>query len=260
VRAHAPECAPRAPRDRRRLAVCLALHATLFSCVSAPRSVAETAAAAEEARQIQADDNASRSAVAETLGEASAVRDNSRAPILAVMTIGSVVYPYVYGYPLHPEGNPASGIAQLRRDNHRGAHVSESADDAGVVHVSEDLPAIGCRIEGIREEVQKYVPVSLTCKLPAPKALGGSKRPVLGAVNAGAKADRVLDEPTVKENFFGAYHLTSDDFATGSGTAYFNTTHGQLALVFAHKKLAKFVYYFDPDVQAWQNPVHWVQP
>jgi len=34
---------------------------------------------------------------------------------------------------------------------------------------------------------------------------------------------------------------------------------GQLALVFANKKLTRFVYYFDPAVAGWQNQSLWVK-
>jgi hypothetical protein len=189
--------------------------------------------------------------------EAADVRNNASAPILSVVTIDEVVYPYVYGYPLYPEGDAARGIAELRKASGEGAKRSKSSDKDGVVHVAEELPAIGCRFDGIRENKSKFMPVSLTCDLPAPSALGGAKRPVLGALAAGAKAEEILKEPTVMENFLGAFHLTSDDFAHGSGTAFFNTTHGQIALVFKGHKLEKFVYYFDPTVAGWQDQKNW---
>jgi hypothetical protein len=189
--------------------------------------------------------------------EAAEVRENVSAPILSVVTIDEVVYPYIYGYPLYPEGEGARGIVELRKASAENAKVTKARDPDGVQHVSEDLPAIGCRFEGIREPSAKFVPVSLKCDLPAPKALGGAKRPVLGGLSAGAKAAEILKEPTVEENFMGAFHLTSDDFAAGSGTAFFNTTHGQLALVFKNQKLDHFVYYFDPGVPGWQNQATW---
>lgn len=208
----------------------------------------------------EVDSSGSRQLVLDTLPEATAVRDNGSAPILAIVTVGDVVYPYVYGYPIHPEVDTASGVLQFRVDNAAGAKRSDEPDQDGVVHATEALPAVACTFEGYRETPDKYVPVSMSCELPAPRALGGNKRPVLGGLNVGAKAEDVLKEPTVQENFLGEFHLTSDNFATGSGTGFFNTTHGQLALVFANKKLARFVYYFDPEVKAWQNPAHWVTP
>ena len=189
--------------------------------------------------------------------EAADVRNNVSAPILGIVTIDEVVYPYVYGYPIYPEGDGARGLLELRKASAEGAKVETKRDTDGVQHVAEELPAIGCKIDGVRENKQKFVPVSLTCELPAPKALGGAKRPVLGGLSAGAKAAEILKEPTVEENFMGAFHLTSDDFAGGSGTAFFNTTHGQIALVFKSQKLDHFVYYFDPGVTGWQNQATW---
>jgi hypothetical protein len=192
--------------------------------------------------------------------EASAVRDDRSAPILQVATAGSAVFPYVYGYPIYPEGDAARGIAALRSENWQGARQADNEDQAGVVHAVEELPQLGCRFDGIRENANKFSPVSLTCELPAPKALGGAKRPVLTEVSVGAKPEQLLRNKSIQDAFLGAFHLTSDDFSGGSGTGYFNTTHGQLAFVFAHKKLARFVYYFDPGVKGWQNPAMWVKP
>ena len=189
--------------------------------------------------------------------EAAAVRSNVSAPILSVVTVDEVIYPYLYGYPLYPEGDGARGILELRKASAEGAKVTKNRDKDGVQHVTEVLPSIGCRFEGIRETETKFVPVSLECDLPAPKSLGGAKRPVLGALNVGAKAEEILKEPTVEEHFMGAFHLTTEDFAAGSGTAFFNTTHGQIALVFKGQKLDHFVYYFDPGVVGWQNQATW---
>jgi hypothetical protein len=200
---------------------------------------------------------ASKHVAVEMPAEAAEVRKNASAPILSVVTIDEVVYPYVYGYPLYPEGDAARGIAELRKAAAEGAKRSKSSDKDGVVHIAEELPAIGCRFDGIRETKTKFMPVSLTCDLPAPSALGGANRPVLGTIAAGAKAEEILKEPTVVENFLGAFHLTSDDFAGGSGTAFFNTTHGQVALVFKAQKLDHFVYYFDPGVAGWQDQKLW---
>lgn len=191
---------------------------------------------------------------------AAAVRDNRAAPILQVAVAGKVTYPSVYGYPLYPEGDAARGIPALRTENWDGARQQDTEDQGGVVHAVEELPQLGCRFDGIRENMNKFVPVSLTCELPAPKALGGAKRPVLGAVGAGAKPEQLLKSRPVQEAFLGEFHLTSDDFNSGSGTGYFNTTHGQLAFVFSKKRLTRFVYYFDPGVKGWQNPALWVKP
>lgn len=192
--------------------------------------------------------------------ESTAVRDDRRAPILEVATSGNVVFPKVYGYPIYPEGDAAQGILMLRRDNWSSVKKSEKRDAAGVVHEIEDYADLGCRFDGVRENANKLVPLSLTCELPAPRGLGGSKRPVLGDVSAGAKAEQLLKDKSVNEVFLGAWHLKSDDFDTGSGVGYFNTTHGQLAFSFSKKRLQRFVYYFDPSVKGWQNPTLWVNP
>ena len=192
--------------------------------------------------------------------EASAVRDNRSAPILQVSKAGKVVYPLVYGYPLYPEGDAARGIAALRSENWAGARQQDTEDENGVVHCVEQLPQLGCHFDGIRENVNRFVPISLTCELPAPKALGGAKRPVMSSVGSGARPEQLLKNRAVKDTLLGEFHLTSDDFNGGSGTGYFNTTHGQLAFVFSRKHLTRFVYYFDPGVKGWQNPAMWVKP
>lgn len=229
------------------------LPALALGCATAGQSTTSSSANALNSFNLGAD----KHVPVEMPAEAPEVRENVSAPILSVVTVDDVVYPYLYGYPLYPEGDGARGILELRKAAADGAKVTKKRDSDGVQHVTEDLPAIGCRFEGIRETRDKYVPVSLSCDLPAPKALGGSKRPVLGGLNAGAKAEEILKEPTVEEHFMGAFHLTSEDFAGGSGTAFFNTTHGQIALVFKSQKLDHFVYYFDPGVAGWQNPATW---
>ena len=192
--------------------------------------------------------------------ESTAVRDDRRAPILQVSASGNVVFPTVYGYPIYPEGDAAQGILMLRRDNWGSVKKAERTDESGLVHEIEEYPELGCRFDGVRENANKFVPLSLTCELPPPKAMGGSKRPVLGSLMAGAKAEQVLKNESVEQVFLGAWHLKTEDFDAGSGTGYFNTTHGQLAFGFFKKKLQRFVYYFDPNVKGWQNPTLWVKP
>jgi hypothetical protein len=192
--------------------------------------------------------------------ESTAARDNRRVPVLQVLTTSNVVYPTVYGYPIYPEGDAAQGLYMLRRDNWSSVRRKESTDSEGVVHESEEYPQLGCQIDGVRENVNRFVPLSLTCELPPPKQLGGAKRPVFGSLMSGAKADQLLKDRSVEEIFLGAFHLTSGDFQGGSGEGFFNTTHGQLAFGFSKKKLTRFVYYFDPTVQAWQNPTLWGKP
>lgn len=189
--------------------------------------------------------------------EPMSVRDDRTAPILNVATAGEVVYLLVYGYPLYPAGDAARGIRALRTENAAGARHEDREDAAGVVHAVEVLPQLGCRFDGVREDPVTYVPVSLTCELPAPKMLGGNNRPVLDGAPAGARPEQILREPSVREVFLGEFHMSSDGFESGSGTGYFNTTHGQLALEFVRKKLERFVYYFDPSVKGWRDPATW---
>lgn len=192
--------------------------------------------------------------------QSTAVRDDRKAPILQVSSTGDVVFPTVYGYPIFPEGDAAQGILMLRRDNWSSVKRSQKTDEAGVVHEIESYADLGCSIDGVRENANKFIPLSLSCEVPAPKSLGGAKRPVLGELMAGAKADQVLKDKSVEDVFLGAWHLTSGDFDAGSGSGYFNTTHGQLAFQFAKKKLQRVIYYFDPAVKGWQNPTLWVKP
>ena len=192
--------------------------------------------------------------------ESTALRDDRKAPILQVSSSGNVVFPTVYGYPIYPEGDAAQGIVMLRRDNWGSMRKSEKPDEAGVVHEIEEYTELGCRFDGVRENANKFVPLSLTCDLPPPKGMGGAKRPVIGSLMAGAKAEQVLKDQSVEEVFLGQWHLKTEYFDNGSGLGFFNTTHGQLAFGFSKKKLQRFVYYFDPNVKGWQNPTLWVKP
>jgi hypothetical protein len=227
----------------------------------AAQSCAGTAAKPEHAESESMEETVASGPIHIALPrESTAVRDDRKAPILQVTSSGNVVFPTVYGYPIYPEGDAAQGIVMLRRDNWSSVKKSEKPDASGVVHEIEEYADLGCRFDGVRENANKFVPLSLTCDLPAPKSIGGAKRPVLGELIAGAKAEQVLKDKSVEDVFLGAWHLKSDDFEAGSGLGYFNTTHGQLAFGFAKKKLQRFVYYFDPSVKGWQNPTLWVKP
>lgn len=191
--------------------------------------------------------------------DAASVRDDPGAAILTISSMGRTVFPYVYGYPIYPEGDAARGIPKLRSDNGAGQPPSETEDESGVKLAREELPRLGCRFDGVRETSVKFVPISLTCELPAPKALGGASRPIVDALAVSAKAEDLLKQPSVETTFLGEFHLTSDDPTTGAHIGYFNTTHGQLAFVYLRKRLTRFVYYFDPGVQGWQNQELWVK-
>ncbi|HKU38397.1 MAG TPA: hypothetical protein VJR89_09630 [Polyangiales bacterium] len=214
----------------------------------------------DDAVEAAGDQDAFAPPVASMPADAASVRDDPSAAILTVSSVDKAVFPYVYGYPIYPDGAASRGITRLRLDNQQGAEQSDWDDDSGVKLASEELPQLGCRFDGVRESPIQFVPISLTCELPAPKALGGARRPVVGEVSSAAKAEQLLAEPSIQQAFLGEFHLTSDDFATGSGTGYFNTTHGQLAFVFARKRLVRFIYYFDPGVKGWRNQELWMTP
>jgi hypothetical protein len=192
--------------------------------------------------------------------DAAAVRDDPTAAVLMITSVGRTTFPYVYGYPIYPEGDAARGIAKLRSDNYAGARPSEVENESGVKLAREELPRLGCRFDGVRETEVKFVPISLTCELPAPKALGGASRPVVDQLSVTAKAEDLLKQPSIETAFLGEFHLTGDDAAMGEHTGYFNTTHGQLAFVYVRKRLTRFIYYFDPGVRGWQNQELWVKP
>jgi hypothetical protein len=196
--------------------------------------------------------------------ETTKARDDLNAPVLKVALLDDgadgVAVPYVYGYPLYPEGDAAQGILKLRHDNWEGASRQQTEDENGVVHVRELLPMLGCEIDGIAESETQFVPVELHCDLPSPKALGGAKRPVVGELRAGASPQQVVEEPSVKKAFYGDFHLISDGLSKGKGEGYFNTEHGQLAFGFERGKLISVSYYFDPPVKGWRNQALWAQP
>jgi len=189
------------------------------------------------------------------------VRDKPDAPILTVAMVedgarGTPV-PYFYGYPLYAEGGGDRGLLQMRRDNKGDSSPMKYEDEYGVVHRREELPLIGCAIEGIEETPVKFVPISLTCDLPAPKSLGGKRRPVVGNASTGAKPDEVIAQEEIQKAFDGDWHLKGKGFETGNGTGYFNTDHGQLGFDFERGKLVRLAYHFDPN-RVWQNPALWV--
>jgi len=205
-----------------------------------------------------------KQAVHVEMPEAALTRDDKEAPIVEVVLyddgVHGVSVPYVYGYPIYAKGTARRGILKLRLENYEGAERESYEDEDGVVRVVERLPAIGCRIEGIQETKTVFVPLSLKCELPAPRALGGKRRPVLGELKQSAKVKDVLAEPSIQKAFLGDFHLTSDGFDSGDGEGYFNTDHGQIAFQFHRKRLTTFAYYFDPPVKEWRNAELWVQP
>jgi hypothetical protein len=174
-----------------------------------------------------------------------------------------VPVPYLYGYPLYAEGDALRGIAKLRADNYEGATRETLEDENGVVHLLERLPMLGCEIEGIQETEAQFVPLELRCELPPPRELGGSKRPVLGSLQAGASPGQILKEPSIVKAFYGQWHLTQGEAPNkgkGDGLGFFNTDHGLLGFTFARGKLVRVAYYFDPPVKNWRDPALWMPP
>jgi hypothetical protein len=196
--------------------------------------------------------------------ETTKVRDDETAPVLRVAVLADgrrgVAVPYVYGYPIYPEGAATQGLLKLRLDNWEGATREQQEDEQGVMRVRELLPKLGCSIEGIQESESQFVPIELRCGLPAPRDLGGSKRPVFGELRAGAAPGDVLSQPVVRQAFYGDWHMQSEGLAKGRGEGLFNTDHGQLAFVFDKGKLVSFAYYFDPPVKGWRDPNLWAMP
>ena len=244
---------------QQRFRLCCLGAAYALAALGCARSTGPKTAASEEVSGAEDEAEATPAEVSMPL-DAASVRDDPAAAIITISSMGRNVFAYVYGYPLYPEGDAARGIPKLRSDNWAGAHSSEEQDESGVKLAHEELPQLGCSFDGVRESAVKFVPISLTCELPAPKPLGGAGRPVVDRLLVSAKAEDLLQQPSVETAFLGEFHLTSDDPVSGAHTGYFNTTHGQLAFVYQKKRLARFVYYFDPGVQGWQNQELWVKP
>lgn len=196
--------------------------------------------------------------------ETTKVRDDATAPILRVAVLPngkrSVAVPYVYGYPIYPEGEATQGLLKLRQENYEGATREQREDEQGVTHVRELLPRLGCTIEGLLEAETQFVPIELRCSVPPPKDLGGSKRPVFGEARAGASPRDVLNQEVVGKAFYGDWHMQSEGLAKGKGEGFFNTDHGQLAFGFERGKLISVAYYFDPPVKGWRDQSLWALP
>lgn len=196
-------------------------------------------------------------------GSNPAERDDPNAPLIKTEVHGQapnqVVVPSIYGYPLYAEGAALQGVRLLRQDNWNGYDRQEQTQPDGVVRVFESFPVLGCMFEGIEEDEGHYVPLTLTCDLPAPKERG-SDRPVAGALQAGAKADAVPKDPSLAKAFFGEWHARSDGFSGEEGTGYFDTPSGLLGFVFRGGRLASVTYVFDAGEQRWRTPDLWKAP
>ena len=214
------------------------------------------------------DDTASgperRAVVVEMPWETTKVRDNGDAPAVSVALmddgVDGVPVPYIYGYPIYGRGQAMEGVLKLRTDNYEGASRDVQTDEHGVLIRTEELPQLGCHIEGFEETERKFVPVVLRCEMPPPRAYGGKKRSVIGSLKAGARVEQVVAEPSLKEAFLGDWHLLEGDPDGAKAVGYFNTEHGQLAFEFEKGRLGAVAYYFDPSQKQWQQPTLWAVP
>jgi hypothetical protein len=190
-------------------------------------------------------------------------RDDESAPLVKAQVHGrapsQIVVPSVFGYPLYAEGSALQGLRWLRQDNWDGYARAEQPQPDGVVRVFESFPALGCTFEGIQEDEEHYVPLTMLCDLPVPRERG-SNRPVAGALQVGAKADSVPKDPALAKAFFGEWHATSDGFSGQDGTGYFDTPSGLLGFVFNEGKLSQISYTFDAAEQRWRTPDLWKAP
>jgi hypothetical protein len=191
-------------------------------------------------------------------------RDDPGAPLLRVELRGSpsapIAVPYLYGYPLYAEGPALQGVQLLRQDNWTDYIKEAVTQPDGVVRVIERFPTLGCTFEGIQEDEGRYVPLTVTCELPAPKERGASKRPVVGAVASSAKASALLEEPSLRKAFYGEWHVQGQGFDAGEGPAYFDTPNGLLGFGFKKGKLAQVGFVFDPAEKRWRKPELWQEP
>lgn len=190
-------------------------------------------------------------------------RDDASAPMLRVDLKGSdsqpVPVPYLYGYPLFAEGLAIEGLRMLRQENWAGYARQEHKQQDGVVRVVETFPELGCVFDGVQEDEGHYVPLSMECDVPAPKKRGG-KRPVIGQILPGAKADSVPKDGSLTKAFLGDWHATTAGFDGNNGAAYFDTPHGLLGFGFKKGRLNSIGFVFDPPEKRWRNPELWQPP
>ena len=197
------------------------------------------------------------------VGEPPALLD-AEAPVVRIEVVDAgpraVVVPYLYGYPLFAGEGAVHGLRRFRQDNWEGYNRQEETDSDGIVRLKETFPRVGCVFTGVLEDEDTYVPMHVLCDLPAPKALGGRKRPVVGQVMVRQSAAKLLEDEVLDRAFHGDFHVTTPDFGQGSGTGYFNTDHGQLGFGFAKGRLDSVAFLFDPPVDAWRRAELWQAP
>lgn len=192
-----------------------------------------------------------------------AERDDAKAPQLRVDLRGPdgqpVAVPYLYGYPLYAEGPAIQGVRMLRQENWTGYAREEHKGQDGLIRVVETFPELGCVFDGVQEDEGRYVPLSMECEVPAPKKRG-PKRPVVGTIQPGAKADAVPREPSLAQAFLGEWHATTAGFDGANGAGYFDTPHGLIGFGFKKGKLNSIGFVFDPPEKRWRNPDLWTPP
>jgi hypothetical protein len=191
-------------------------------------------------------------------------RDDPKAPVLRVELRGprdqAVAVPYLYGYPLYAEDPAIHGLRMLRQENWAGYEREVHKEQDGVIRVVESFPELGCVFEGVQEDEGAYVPFSMECNLPPPKKRGGYKRPVVGEVLLGARADSVPKEESLAKAFFGDWHATTAGFDGNNGAGYFDTAHGLLGFGFKKGRLTSVGFVFDPPEKRWRSPELWAPP
>jgi hypothetical protein len=251
---------------RQLIASAMAIHAALAlgACgLGRPSDKSEGADATSGGSSSGYAPEASRSIVLDTPTSSPIERDDKKAPLLRVAVFGSssqpVGVPYLYGYPLYAQGTALQGVRLMRQDNWAGLDRTEQEGEGGVINVVEKLPSLDCEFTGIQEDVTRYVPLSVTCDLPAPKARGGV-RPVIGEIGPGARVAAVLAEPTLAKAFLGEFHAQTPGLESGDGVGYFDTPDGLLGFGFKNGKLTSVSFVFAPPQESWRTPELWAEP
>jgi hypothetical protein len=205
----------------------------------------------------------SRAIVLDTPTSTPVERDDRKAPVVRVAVFGSssqpIGVPYLYGYPLYAQGTALQGVRLMRQDNWNGLDRTEQEGEGGIVRVVEKLPSLGCEFTGIQEDVNRYVPLSVECDLPAPKGRAGA-RPAIGDVSPGARVAALLEEPTIAKAFLGEFHAQTAGLEAGDGVGYFDTPDGLLGFGFKNGKLASVSFVFAPPQQGWRTQELWNEP
>jgi hypothetical protein len=249
--------------NRRRIAIALAIGAAMLGCgclAGKPSTKSESTTAGASSGYAP---EQSRSIVLDTPTSAPVERDDRKAPVVRVAVFGSssqpVGVPYLYGYPLYAQGTALQGVRLMRQDNWNGLERTEQQGEGGVVHVIEKLPSLNCEFTGIQEDVGRYVPLSVECDLPTPKARGAA-RPAIGEVSPGARVAALLQERSIAQAFLGEFHAQTADLESGDGIGYFDTPDGLLGFGFKNGKLATVSFVFAPPQQSWRTQELWNEP